>query len=353
MMFLQSMATATPPHSYRQREVWERIRDAEGVRKLQDRSRGLLEKVLCGDSGIESRSFVLPDPLDLFAMSAETLNHHYEREAPRLAGESLRAALARAGVVASELDALFVCSCTGYLCPGLSSYLAEQAGVRNDAFLQDVSGFGCGAAVPMMRAAQGFLAANPAATVATVAVEACSLAFYMCDDPGVLISTALFGDGSAAAVWKGAGASDGDAWRVDHFRTTHLPQEREKIRFVNSGGYLKNQLHRSVPTLAGEAVSGLWEQRSGDPQAVLSHSGGRDVVDVVADAVGHELPETRSVLKSYGNCSSPSVLMALEQRLYEGDSSQDDHYWLTAFGAGFAAHSCELIRGDLPTGARP
>lgn len=346
MMFLQSVAKATPPHSYRQEEVWQRIREAEGVQKLQDRSRNLLEKVLCGDSGIESRSFVLSDPLELFSMSAQELNNHYEREAPRLAGESLKEALARADCLASDLDALFVCSCTGYLCPGLSSYLAEQAGVRSDAFLQDVSGFGCGAAVPMMRAAQGFLAANPTATVATVAVEACSLAFYMNDEPGVLISTALFGDGSAAAIWKGAAVTPKGAWQAGHFRTIHLPKEREKIRFVNSDGYLKNQLHRSVPKLAGEAVANLWGQRSCEPDAVLAHSGGRDVVDVVAGVIGHQLPETRSVLRSYGNCSSPSVLMSLEERLYQGDVAGDHHYWLTAFGAGFAAHSCELTRRE-------
>lgn len=343
-MFLQSVAKASPPHRFRQEEVWQRIREAEGVLRLQPRSRNLLEKVLCGDSGIATRSFVLPDPLALFSMSAEELNHHYEREAPRLANQSLTEALARAGVAADQLDALFICSCTGYLCPGLASYLAEQAGVRNDAFLQDVSGFGCGAAVPLMRAAHGFLAANPAATVATVAVEACSLAFYMNDDPGVLISTALFGDGSAAAIWNGASLAKEDAWQVGHFRTLHRPEEREKIRFVNSDGFLKNQLHRSVPKLAGEAVAGLWAQRSGEPDAVLSHSGGRDVVEVVEDVVAHALPETRSILSCYGNCSSPSVLMALEERLYERENSGDQHYWLTAFGAGFAAHSCELSR---------
>ena len=178
MMFLQSVAKATPPHRYEQAEVWNRIRGASQVQKLAPRSRGLLEKVLCGDSGISTRSFVLPDPLALFEMSAEELNHHYEREAPKLGTASLQQALEEAGVLAGELDALFVCSCTGYLCPGLSSYLAEQAGLRSDAFLQDVNGFGCGAAIPMWRAAQGFLAVNPQAVVATVAVEACSLGFF-------------------------------------------------------------------------------------------------------------------------------------------------------------------------------
>lgn len=346
-MFLRSVAKATPPHSYKQTEVWDRISQAPEVEALLPRSRSLLEKVLCGDSGITQRSFVLPDPLALFEMGAQELNQHYEREAPRLGGESLQKALERAGVLPQELDALFVCSCTGYLCPGLSSYLAEQNGIRSDAFLQDVNGFGCGAAIPMWRAAQGFLAAHPDAVVATVAVEACSLAFFMNNEPGVLISAALFGDGAAAAIWSGRGAGQNQDregwWQAGNFVTHHVPAEREKIRFVNSGGFLKNQLHRLVPELAGEAVGKLWKQRSGEPDAVLSHSGGREVVEVVEKVVGRSLPETRLVMQNYGNCSSPSVMMALEERL-SSPQDGDRHLWLTAFGAGFSAHACELRR---------
>lgn len=345
MMFLQSVAQATPPHSFTQKQVWARIQDTPRLQNLLPRSQALLEKVLCGDSGIAGRSFVLPDPRDLFEKSAEELSRHYEEEAPRLALSSLEQALAKAGVRAQDLDALFVCSCTGYLCPGLSSYLAEQAGIASDSFLQDVNGFGCGAAIPMWRAAQGFLAANPDAVVATVAVEACSLAFFLNDEPGVLISAALFGDGAAAAVWSGAKQRQEGQWQAAHFVTEHVPAEREKIRFVNSDGFLKNQLHRSVPELVGQAVDTLWQRRKGEPDSVLSHSGGRDVVEVVEGVVARSLPETRSVLQKYGNCSSPSVMMALEEKLAQ-EGEAPERIWLTAFGAGFAAHACELVRED-------
>ena len=342
-MYLQSLAQATPPHVFTQQAVWDRIREAPQVESLKDRSRTLLRKVLTGDSGIASRAFVLPDPLDLFSYGAQELKNHYEREAPRIAVQAVEKALAEAGVKASELDAVFVCSCTGYLCPGLSSYVAEGIQCRNDTFLQDVNGFGCGAAVPMIRAAQGFLSVHPEARVATVAVEACSLAFYLNDEPGVLISAALFGDAASAAIWGGESHRKEGQWMAEKFATRHFPEEREKIRFVNDNGFLKNQLHRSVPKHVGEAVSELWGGRSGEVDAVLSHSGGRDVVEIVEDAVGFDLPETRAVMSKYGNCSSPSVMMGLEERLRAAPDS-DQRYWLTAFGAGFAAHSFELSR---------
>lgn len=342
-MYLKAVTQAVPSYQFTQKAVWERIKPSPQVDALSDRSRGLLEKILTGDSGIEQRSFALPDPLSLLTMGAEELNNHYEHEAPQLATQAVHDALAKAGIAATDLDALFVCSCTGYLCPGLSSHVAEQLGMRADSFLQDVNGFGCGAAVPMWRAAEGFLAANPQATVATVAVEICSLAFFMNDEPGVLVSMALFGDGAAASIWAGAEVAQEGDWQMSHFRTHHVPTEREKIRFVNSDGFLKNQLHRTVPRLAGEAVQTLWNQRSGEPDGVLSHSGGREVVDEVEKVVGRALSETRSIMRQYGNCSSPSVMMALAQKL-AAQPNRDQHLWLTAFGAGFSAHCCELKR---------
>jgi predicted naringenin-chalcone synthase len=55
------------------------------------------------------------------------------------------------------------------------------------------------------------------------------------------------------------------------------------------------------------------------------------------------LTETRDVLRDCGNMSSPSVLFALERRLMQ-TTATDRRLWLTAFGAGFAAHACELWR---------
>ena len=247
----------------------------------------------------------------------------------------------RRGVKADELDALFVCTCTGYLCPGVSSHVAEQLGMRGDVYLSDLVGLGCGAAIPTLRGAEGFLAANPEAVVATVAVEVCSAAFYIDDEPGVLISLCLFGDGAAAAIWKGKG-SEGQ-YRAEGFQTVHQPESREKIRFVNKEGKLKNKLHRSVPEVAGEAVKGLFEKRLGDPDQVIAHTGGRDVVDALEGVLpGFGLGETRKILRDYGNCSSPCVLFALEERM-RGERD-DERLWLTSFGAGFSAHSMELVR---------
>ena len=83
-------------------------------------------------------------------------------------------------------------------------------------------------------------------------------------------------------------------------------------------------------------------RRAHEPDQILAHTGGRDVIEALEGRMGWDLKETRKVLRESGNCSSPCVLFALEDRLKEEEG--DSRYWLTSFGAGFSAHSCEMWR---------
>lgn len=340
-MFLESISTAVPPHRYTQPECLAALRETPAYAALRPRSQALMEKILGnGVSGIATRSFCLPEIAPGVGRSAQELNETFEREAPLLAANALAPALEKAGISAAELDALFICTCTGYLCPGVTSHVAEKIGLRETAYLQDLVGLGCGAAIPMLRSAAGFLAAHPGAKVATVAVEVCSAAFFADDDPGVLISLCLFGDGAAAAVWSDQPGEG--KWQAGHFTTIHKPEQREKIRFVNAGGKLRNQLDKAVPGLAAQAVAELYAKRQEEPDRILTHSGGRDVIDALEGVLPQSLSETREVLREHGNMSSPSVLFALDRAL--ASANGDRRMWLTAFGAGFAAHACEVWR---------
>lgn len=345
-MFLHSLASAVPPTSFTQAECWELAGSIGLSDLLRSRSMQLLEKVLTNDSGIAKRHFGAVPIQDIFSRDAEQLNRDFESLAPALGQEALRKALDLVGMSGSDLDALFVCTCTGYLCPGLSSYVAESLGLRPDAYLQDLVGLGCGAAIPTMRSAANYLSAHPDATVAVLPIEICSSAFFVNDEPGVLISLCLFGDGASASIWQGAGHSGTGRLRASEFDTVHRPEHREKIRFVNEQGKLKNKLHRSVPQLAGEAVEQLFARRLATDTipTVLSHGGGRDVIEEITRIFGETqaLTATREILSDYGNMSSPSVLFALERHLARSPDADD--LWLTSFGAGFSCHSVSLKR---------
>jgi alkylresorcinol/alkylpyrone synthase len=335
---LVSIASAVPEHSWTQEECWSALRDSDAVRGLKSRSVELLGKVLTGHSGVERRHFCTRTLEPIFRRDAQELSETYEREAPGLASRALLSAMEKADV--KNVDALFVCTCTGQLCPGLSSHVAQRSGLADDVFLMDHTGAGCGAAIPALRAASHYLAAHPDHRVAVVAVEVCSAAFYVSDDPGVLISLCLFGDGAAAVILDGR---DQAGWLLREFSSVHLPDEREKIRFVNRGGKLCNQLHRAVPEIAAAAVKGLYPNHGTRVDRIISHPGGRDVLAAIrAQLPGHPLREAEEVLRTRGNVSSPSVLMALEHALEE--PRDDAAWWLVSFGAGFSAHGCLLTK---------
>jgi len=342
-MYLQTLVTALPEHAYTQEQCWDIVARSSARGRLHKRSRLILHSILRGDHGIGTRHFALPQIDRVFDLSPDELNAAFRVEGPKLAGRALTEALGKTGLRADQLDALFICTCTGYLCPGLTSYVAEQLGFRDDAVLHDLAGLGCGAAIPALRAVSHLLAARPDAVVACVAVEICSAAFYLDDDPGVLISACLFADGAAATIWRARPPAPGPL-RCFDFQTLHLPGERDKLRFEMREGKLRNLLDRSVPQLAAGAVGRLWAARG--PRAVsrvVAHTGGRDVLEALASVVpGYSLEASQRVLHRCGNMSSPSVLFALEETLKTASPGPDGDFWLVSFGAGFSAHACRI-----------
>jgi len=345
-MFLHALATAVPPATFTQAQCWEIVQRSPAKQRLSRRTQLILRTILRGDSGVKTRHFAVPEIEGVFDLTCDQLNAAFRAEAPRLAGRALTAALAQAGVMAGEIDALLVCTCTGYLCPGVSSYVAELLGLRTDAFLQDLVGLGCGAAIPTLRAAQAVLAAKPDAVVACVAVEICSAAFYLDDDAGVIISACLFSDGAAASIWRSTPGPGG--WRCHGFDTLHQPADRDRLRFEQREGKLRNLLDPSVPELAAAAVSRLLtagQARAGARpiRRIIAHPGGRDVLNELEAALpDFPLAASRRVLRDFGNMSSPSVLFALQEAMREGQPDANNDWWLVSFGAGFSAHSCRF-----------
>ena len=343
-MYLHALTTAVPAATYTQPDCWEIIQRSPARERLTKRSRLILHSILRGAHGIERRQFAAPHIEQIFDQGPDELNAIFRSEAPKLAIEALVPALRQAGVNPTELDALLICTCTGYLCPGLTSYVSEQLGMKTDLIMQDLVGFGCGAAIPMLRAAADLLVARPKAVVACVAVEICSAAFYLDDDPGVLVSACLFGDGAAATVWRGSPGPSG--LHAFDFKSLHLPADRDKLRFETRNGKLRNLLDPAVPVLAAAAVARLWSDRGPRPVAdVVSHAGGRDVLTALAPVLApFALEASTAVLRDHGNMSSPSVLFALEERLRAKGPPIEGDLWLVSFGAGFSAHSCRMGR---------
>lgn len=340
-MDLLSLSNCVPASRFSQERVWKEIESTGDYLRLKESSRSLLRKVLLGNSGIAERQLASGGLQELVRRDAGELNRVFEREASLLASKAVTGALEKAELLPRGVDALLVCTCTGYLCPGLSSFVAERCGLRTDVHLLDLVGLGCGAALPLLRQG-GACLSQGCKNVVCVAVEICSAAFYLDDDPGVLISFCLFGDGASASIWSDQGGK-ASAGRLGSVRSLHWPQERESLRFVNAGGKLKNVLASSVPGVGAKAVAEMLSESDENPGTLLVHPGGKKVLDaVLAQVPDQPLLESRHVLHQHGNMSSPSILFVLEQWLQKNRT--DTRATLTTFGAGFSCHSAGFVR---------
>jgi predicted naringenin-chalcone synthase len=348
-MVITGLGTAVPSQCYAQKECWEAVQDSDQLRRLNPRSRAILKKVLTGNNGITTRHLALERLTDAFQLEPDVLHARFALHAPKLATQAAARALADAGTAPAEIDALLISTCTGYLCPGLTSYVGPELGLRPDVLALDLVGQGCGAALPNLAAGEALLASGRHQRVLSVCVEVCSAAFYWDDDPGVLISACLFGDGAGAAVL----APQANGKRRVEWKTCGSvlnPKDRDLLRFEQKHGMLRNILSPQVPALAGQYAAKVFAQvleRSGRSRSEVAgwvlHPGGREVLLAVRESLGLSQREVRwseEVLHRFGNLSSPSVFFVLEAAL--ADSAPAGCWWMSAFGAGFSCHGALL-----------
>ena len=344
------LGTATPAHRYSQCDCWDAIRAWPGFARLTTRSQSILQKVLSDEKSTASRYLALEPLSEAFYLTPDALAARFAQHAPALATAAATQALQRAGLTPDTVDAVLISTCTGYLCPGLTSYVAERLGLRQDVLTLDLVGQGCGAMVPNLQTAEALLSAGKAKQVLSVALEVCSAAMYLDDDPGVLISACLFGDGASAAVLSNTPAASGR--RVEWITATNRlnPSERNKLRFEQRGGMLRNVLSKEVPVLAARHAAVVLKDtlaRAGvkhdDITAWILHPGGYNVLRALKEKLGlqqKDIQWSAAVLREYGNLSSASVLFVLDAALRGGAPS--GHWWLTTFGAGFSCHGALL-----------
>jgi predicted naringenin-chalcone synthase len=349
-MFVNSIGTALPQYRYTKAECWDAFNKSAWFERLSPRAHALAKTVLRRDNGIEERWLAVASLDEVFAIDPDTLHRRFAAHAPQLAADAARIALERADLNADAIDAVIVSTCTGYLCPGLSGYVVERLGLRQDVLGFDLVGQGCAGALPNWQVASALLGARQCEHVLSICVEVCSAAMYLDEDPGVLISACLFGDGAGASVLSRR--QPGDRRRVECTKTVSFtnPRARESLRFEHRAGMLRNVLTRQVPRLAAEhadivltdALFRAGLQRN-EIKGWIFHAGGRDVLLALADRFSLQpeaLIHSREALRRYGNLSSAFVYFVLDAAL--AASAPGGWWWMSSFGAGFTCHGALL-----------
>ncbi len=350
-MYLNSIGTALPERRYTKQDCWNAFLESDWFNRLDIRAHTLAKAVLGRENGIEERWLAVDSLEEVFAIDPDTLHRRFALHAPRLAAAAGVAALERAGLDLEAIDAVVVSTCTGYLCPALSGHVVERLGLRHDVRCFDLVGQGCAGALPNWQLAAALLGGGSGCEhVLSICVEVCSAAMYLDNDPGVLISACLFGDGAGAAVLSKRRLPERRSieWRdSESLIDTH---HREALRFEHRGGMLRNILTRAVPRLAAEHVDrvlGAALARSAlqraDIRAWIMHAGGRDVLQALQERLAlrpEALALSSEALRRYGNLSSAFVYFVLAAAI--DGNARGGWWWMSSFGAGFSCHGALL-----------
>ncbi len=338
------LATANPPLRVSQEESYQAY---VNFLPLSDKAKSLLKRIFVENQSIGYRHFGMDSLLDVFQTSQDELIARYQKYAVQVAVEAANKALERAGLTPADVDALVVNTCTGYLCPGLTSYVAEALPLRPEVRPFDLQGMGCGGALPNLETAYNFLQAHPESNVLAIAVEICSATIFFDEAPDILISNALFGDGAAAVVLTNRPGEGGI--RLKRFSAGLYPQDRQHLYYRTERSKLRNVLSMEVPAVGarhGKEVIDRLLSRNGtgyqDIQHWIVHPGGEKVLDAFQTTLN--LPEdaleaSRNVLYRYGNMSSVTVLFVLEEVLNNHAPRPGEVGVLCSFGAGFGAYA--------------
>ena len=308
--------------------------------ELGTKSKSFLKRIFANPS-IRERYFAIASPAALLEEGPDQRMERFTAAATELAATAARRSMEQAGLDSEDLVGLMVNTCTGYLCPGLSSYLIEELGLPSRVAAYDLVGSGCGGAIPNLQLAQALV--KEGGPVLSVAVEICSATFQMKDDLSLLLSNALFGDGAAAVILQ---RNPGD-WQLIASASRHLPRLREAIRYVYRDGELHNQLSTNLPELIGEVVPSFVADFLGEqclePAAIehwAIHTGGERIINILQNSLGlseAQLAPSRKILSRFGNISSPTVLFVLHE-ISTGAIARGERCLLLAFGAGLSVH---------------
>jgi alkylresorcinol/alkylpyrone synthase len=348
MATLLALERFVPPYRYDQEQVTEWIRRwlVEG-----DDPNALRLLSVFASAGVKARASVVPIEEVFSPGDFEAQNDRYCEIAREAAVGLAERALASARLAPSDVELIVSVSCTGFMIPAIDAYVADALGLGPRLVRLPITESGCAGGVVGLARACDHLAAHPSRAALVIAVELSSLTFQRWDrSPTNIVSSAIFGDGGAAAVLVGrqhvrargpalARVLDADSQFFPG--TTHLMG----FRLRNQGlqiildreltSFVEREVERGVDCFL--AHRGL--ARSDIARWIL-HPGGRKIIEAMVERLGltrDHLAPTEAVLAEHGNMSSVTVLFVLDEILRRGGVRAGEKGLLGAFGPGFGA----------------
>jgi 3-oxoacyl-[acyl-carrier-protein] synthase-3 len=270
-----------------------------------------------------------------------------EQTVAMLSREASEIAMERAGVVPAELDSIVLATASpDRLLPSTACDLQALLGADNAA------AFDVGAACPgylyALTVAEGLIASGQSRTVLVVGAEKLSTITDFQDRSTAI----LFGDGAGASVVRqssvagrgllstflksdgrlapllyrpGGGASDPISEKVVCDRSHYMKMAGREV--FKAAVLAMAEACDEALTRAGVSADEI--------DLLVPHQANLRIIDATAKHAGIPMSKVMVNLDRYGNTSSASIPLALDQALSEGRIAPGSLVLLVAFGAGF------------------
>jgi 3-oxoacyl-[acyl-carrier-protein] synthase III len=263
-----------------------------------------------------------------------------------LAAAASRIAMERAGVTAGELDLIILSTATpDRLLPSTGVDLQAELGAKRAAAF-DVSA-ACSGWIYALTVAEGMIATGMAETALVVGAEKMSSIVDWKDRA----TCVLFGDGAGATVLRrakhGKGIlssflrSDGTLadllYRPTGGATTPFSQQvlDDRSYFVKMAG--REVFKHAVRSMSEAADRALDAARltGNDIDLLIPHQANVRIIEATAKHAGIPMSKVFVNVDRYGNTSSASIPIALDEAIEQGRLGEGSTALFVAFGAGF------------------
>ncbi len=262
-----------------------------------------------------------------------------------LAYEASIKALEDASIGPEDIDGIIVGTITpDFIFPSTACVLQSLLGAKN-AFAFDVLA-GCSGFIYALHVAKGLIQGGSAKKLLVIGAETLSKIMNYEDRTTCI----LFGDGAGAAVITASETpgilssclgANGDGWEYLYMPGggSRMPTSEESVK--NGSHFLQMQgkevFKEAVKALQSSSLKAI-EQAGITPDQIdllIPHQANYRIIEAVRKRL--KLPEEKvfSNLDRYGNTSSASVPIALDEAVKSGRLKKGDIVVFSAFGAGF------------------
>ncbi|MEP6494535.1 MAG: beta-ketoacyl-ACP synthase III [bacterium] len=269
-----------------------------------------------------------------------------------MAAAAARQAMERAGVTAGQIDVIVLSTATAdRLLPATAVDLQAELGASRAAAF-DISA-ACAGFIFATTIGEGLIATGAAETVLVVGSERMSSIIDWKDRA----TCVLFGDGAGAAVLKRA-PSNGSAARPKGILSTYMRSDgkladllcrpaggatipfsetvlTDRSHFVKMAGreVFKHAV-RSMSDATDRALDAA-KLTADDIDLLIPHQANMRIIEATAKHADISMDKVYVNVDRYGNTSSASVAIAMDEALERGRITEGTTVLLVAFGAGF------------------